>query len=71
MTQSIGEKPWMKPAAPVMEALEAVGGQCTALYPEKPIYDIPAHPAIGAADLIGQLEKQIEPFAPIHLRRRI
>lgn len=26
MTQSIGEKPWMKPAAPVMEALEAVGG---------------------------------------------
>ena len=26
MTQSIGEKPWMKPAAPVMKALEAVGG---------------------------------------------
>ena len=48
----------------VIDALEAAGGQCTALYPEKPIYDIPAHPAIAAADLIGQLQKQIEPFAP-------
>lgn len=47
----------------VIDALDAVGGQCTALYPEKPIYDIPAHPGIAAADLIGQLEKQIEPFA--------
>ena len=49
----------------VIDALDAVGGQCTALYPEKPIYDIPAHPAIAAADLIGHLEKQIEPFAPV------
>ena len=48
----------------VIDALEAAGGQCTALYPEKPIYDIPAHPAIAAADLIAQLERQIEPFAP-------
>src|SRR5512139_2796478 len=54
----------------VVDALEAVGGQCTALYPEKPIYDIPAHPAIAAADLIGQLERQIEPFAPAMLLGR-
>lgn len=31
----------------VVDALDALGGQCTALYPEKPIYDIPAHPAIA------------------------
>lgn len=54
----------------VIDALEGVGGQCTALYPEKPIYDIPAHPAIAAADLIGQLETQIEPFAPVKLLGR-
>jgi thioredoxin reductase (NADPH) len=54
----------------VIDALEGVGGQCTALYPEKPIYDIPAHPAIAAADLIAQLETQIEPFAPVKLLGR-
>ncbi|GGJ37003.1 NAD(P)/FAD-dependent oxidoreductase [Neoroseomonas lacus] len=54
----------------VIDALEDVGGQCTALYPEKPIYDIPAHPAIGAAELIAQLETQIEPFAPVKLLGR-
>jgi len=48
----------------VVDALEAAGGQCTALYPEKPIFDIPAHPSIAAADLIAQLEQQIAPFAP-------
>jgi thioredoxin reductase (NADPH) len=52
--------------------LDAVGGQCTALYPEKPIYDIPAHPAIEAADLIVGLERQIAPFAaPRLLGRRV
>lgn len=35
----------------VIDALESVGGQCTALYPEKPIYDIPASERIDAADL--------------------
>ncbi|MBR0681222.1 NAD(P)/FAD-dependent oxidoreductase [Roseomonas eburnea] len=54
----------------VVDALEAVGGQCTALYPEKPIYDIPAHPAIGAAELIGKLEHQAAPFTPIYLLGR-
>ena len=49
----------------VIDALEAAGGQCTALYPEKPIFDIPAHPGIAAAELIAQLEKQIAPFTPL------
>ena len=48
----------------LIDALSEVGGQCTALYPEKPIYDIPAHPAIEASALIAQLEKQIAPFSP-------
>ena len=54
----------------LVDALGEVGGQCAALYPEKPIYDIPAHPAIEAAELISQLEKQIAPFAPGFLMGR-
>ena len=34
----------------VFDALPAPGGQCAALYPEKPIYDIPGYPRIGAAE---------------------
>ena len=37
----------------LIDALAELGGQCTALYPEKPIYDIPAHPAIEASELIA------------------
>jgi thioredoxin reductase (NADPH) len=51
----------------VIDALEAIGGQCTALYPEKPIFDIPAHPQIAGADLIGKLEEQAAPFSPQYL----
>jgi len=54
----------LKIKAVVIDTLPAVGGQCTALYPEKPIYDIPAYPAIDAQDLIQNLEKQAAPFAP-------
>jgi len=50
----------------VVDTLEMVGGQCTALYPEKPIYDIPAFPRISAADLIDNLKKQGEPFNPVY-----
>jgi len=46
----------------LIDALAEVGGQCTALYPEKPIYDIPAHPAIEAGALVTCLETQIAPF---------
>lgn len=56
----------------VFDSLETVGGQCAALYPEKPIYDIPAHPAISGADLIANLEKQADPFKPVyHLSEQV
>ncbi|MDB5314422.1 MAG: ferredoxin--NADP(+) reductase, partial [Rhodospirillales bacterium] len=54
----------------VIDTLEAIGGQCSALYPEKPIFDIPAHPKIEAAALIHQLELQAAPFAPEYLLGR-
>ncbi len=50
----------------VIDALDEIGGQCTALYPEKPIYDIPGYPQIDAGDLIAQLEKQAAPFDPVY-----
>ena len=40
----------------VIDILDRPGGQCAELYPEKPIYDIPAYPEISAGDLIHQLE---------------
>jgi len=56
----------------VIDALEQVGGQCVALYPEKPIYDIPAWPSIDALGLIEKLEEQIRPFHPVfHLDQRV
>ncbi|MFM2043597.1 MAG: hypothetical protein RLY86_2173, partial [Pseudomonadota bacterium] len=56
----------------VVDALDMLGGQCTALYPEKPIYDIPAHPAIDGADLIDRLTEQAAPFAPAyHLGQQV
>lgn len=48
----------------VIDALEFVGGQCSALYPEKPIYDIPAHPQISGEELIAKLKQQAKPFNP-------
>jgi thioredoxin reductase (NADPH) len=57
----------LKMRCAVVDTLEAIGGQCTALYPEKPIFDIPAHPQIAAADLIAQLEAQAAPFHPRYL----
>ena len=56
----------------VIDALETTGGQCAALYPEKPIYDIPGYPAIDAADLIQKLEQQAAPFEPVyHLGQQV
>lgn len=48
----------------IVDSLEEIGGQCAALYPEKPIYDIPAYPKISARSLIKKLESQINPFKP-------
>jgi thioredoxin reductase (NADPH) len=58
----------LKLGSVLVDALGEIGGQCTALYPEKPIFDIPAHPAIAAGHLIGNLERQIEPF---HVKRML
>jgi thioredoxin reductase (NADPH) len=50
--------------ATVIDSLDEIGGQLSALYPEKPIYDIPGFPSILAQDLINNLEKQAAPFKP-------
>ena len=56
----------LKLRAHVFDALDMAGGQCTALYPEKPIYDIPGHPAINAAELVAKLAEQAAPFSPVY-----
>jgi thioredoxin reductase (NADPH) len=62
----------MKMKCHVVDSLEMIGGQCCALYPEKPIFDIPAHPHILAQDLIKQLALQAAPFDPVyHLHQRV
>ena len=48
----------------VVDALPVPGGQLTALYPEKPIYDIPGFPTILAGDLVDRLTEQAAPFNP-------
>ena len=58
--------------AHVVDSLPRTGGQCGELYPEKPIYDIPAYPVIGAQELIDRLMEQIEPFKPqFHLGQAV
>ncbi len=62
----------LKLSSVLIDALPEVGGQCATLYPEKPIFDIPAHPAIDAGELVAHLERQIAPFyAPRLLGRRV
>jgi len=48
----------------LIDILDRPGGQCAELYPEKPIYDIPAWPAISAQGLVDRLMEQIAPFKP-------
>ncbi len=56
----------------VIDSLDFIGGQCAALYPEKPIYDIPAYSAISGINLIHQLENQAKPFNPVyHLNQQV
>jgi thioredoxin reductase (NADPH) len=56
----------------VVDSLAGPGGQCTELYPDKPIYDIPALPTCGAKELIDRLQQQIAPFnAPLHLGQEV
>ena len=51
-------------AAEVVDALPVPGGQCIELYPDKPIYDIPAVPVCTGRELVDRLLQQIRPFAP-------
>jgi thioredoxin reductase (NADPH) len=48
----------------LIDILDRPGGQCAELYPEKPIYDIPAYPVISGQELTDKLMEQIKPFAP-------
>ena len=48
----------------LIDSLTKPGGQCAEIYPNKPIYDIPAYPEIMAGDLITNLLEQIKPFSP-------
>ncbi len=58
--------------AHVIDSLPAVGGQCIELYPDKPIYDIPAVPVCTGQELTDNLLKQIEPFEPtFHLGQEV
>lgn len=55
-------------SAHVVDSLQHPGGQCAELYPDKPIYDIPAIPMCGAQELVDRLLQQIKPFKPqLHL----
>lgn len=48
----------------LIDALPQPGGQCSEIYPKKPIYDIPGFPEILAGDLVKNLMEQIKPFSP-------
>ncbi|MFK8015038.1 MAG: NAD(P)/FAD-dependent oxidoreductase [Gammaproteobacteria bacterium] len=59
-------------SAHVVDSISAAGGQCIELYPDKPIYDIPAIPVCTAEELVERLLKQIEPFSPgMHLGQEV
>ena len=48
----------------LIDALPQPGGQCSEIYPKKPIYDIPGFPEVLAGDLVSNLMEQIKPFQP-------
>ncbi len=56
----------------LIDILDRPGGQCAELYPEKPIYDIPAYPIISGQELTDKLMEQIEPFGPeFHFNQQV
>jgi thioredoxin reductase (NADPH) len=56
----------------LLDSLAIPGGQCAELYPEKPIYDIPALPICGAQELVDRLLEQIKPFgAEMHFGQEV
>lgn len=55
----------------LIDNLDKIGGQCTELYPEKPVYDIPSRSKITGEELIGELMLQAKPFEPVfHLNQQ-
>ncbi len=48
----------------LIDALPHIGGQCSEIYPKKPIYDIPGFPQVLAGELVANLMEQIQPFQP-------
>lgn len=69
---AIFELGMLKIRAHVIDSLSEPGGQCAALYPEKPIYDIPGYPRIDAGELVDNLMAQAEPFHPVyHLDQQV
>ena len=56
----------------IVDNLDKAGGQCIELYPDKPIYDIPAIPECTGEELTNNLLKQIKPFnINFHLNQRV
>ncbi len=59
-------------SAHVIDSMPQIGGQCIELYPDKPLYDIPAVPVCTGRELIERLQTQIQPFSPqFHLEETI
>ena len=58
--------------AHLIDILDRPGGQCTELYPEKPIYDVPALTVVTGQELTDKLMEQIKPFgAEFHFNQRV
>ena len=56
----------------IVDNLDKAGGQCIELYPDKPIYDIPAMPECTGEELTNNLLQQIKPFnVKTHLNERV
>ena len=56
----------------IIDSMDKIGGQCSELYPDKPIYDIPGIPVCSAEELVDNLMQQVEPFDPeIHLGEEV
>ncbi|MCK9215619.1 MAG: ferredoxin--NADP(+) reductase, partial [Rhodoferax sp.] len=58
--------------AQVVDVLDQAGGQCIALYPDKPIYDIPGLPYSTGRELTQRLLQQVAPFQPgFHFNQQV
>ena len=56
----------------IIDNLDKIGGQCSELYPEKPIFDIPSRVRITGKELTEDLMEQIKPFHPIfHFNQQV